>query len=642
MTPSPTPGRSEYPPESATTIDLSFILTSRNDNHGDQPLKRLQAMIDNIAYHAKRLKARWEIVIVEWNPPADCPYLADMLKLPGPKNPLSVRFEIVPAEVHNALPNSDKLPLFQMIAKNNGAKVALGRFFLFTNIDILLSRPMADFLAQIPPDKGVYYRTDRLDVERDVPLEEGAESVIAWAKTHQIRHNGLVGTYPVTSDGQRAEPEIVRVDGVRLGKNFSARLGTTPHLFSSSQSFIEVDAEVLAKGIAMEVGPGPGAGDAPVELQITILCGKEIERKGKVCISEKTRIFLKHTPSRKTALLRFDASGSIPTRTSPIVLPWALFAINPKAGPLDSWLQSETMPLNEHGDVMEGVVFRGDWHPVELSPSGKPFRWAAKKSQLELPFPPGSKGGWLWIDLGPGPGTGMLPWWIGIEDDSFGVVARFAIPGRRQLRLYIPRRDRDWARITLHPEPVGYRETQSAEDGRILNFALLSGSWTPKNQNPWFPGLDTWRTFFQAGNFARFLRASSKGHLSRKSKPIDTPPMPKQVHMNNCGDFTLVCRDDFFRMGGHSEEPYFSLNLDTEFLYRLAQAGVREQILDPQKEIYHIEHGTGTGATPEGMGLLLERLKTKGIPFISLEEVFARAVKTNENIKTENPKVPIN
>jgi GT2 family glycosyltransferase len=97
--------------------------------------------------------------------------------------------------------------------------------------------------------------------------------------------------------------------------------------------------------------------------------------------------------------------------------------------------------------------------------------------------------------------------------------------------------------------------------------------------------------------------------------------------MNNCGDFTLVSRDDFFRVGGHSEEPVFSLNLDTEFLYRLVQAGLREQILDPQKEIYHIEHGTGTGATPEGMKLLLERLKSKGIPVISLEEVFARAIK---------------
>lgn len=621
------PGQTENPQEAGANIDLSFIITSRNDDHGDQPLKRLQAMIDNLAYHAKRLKARWEIVLVEWNPPVDRPGLAEMLTLPGPKNPLSIRFEIVPAEIHYALPNSDKLPLFQMIAKNAGAKVALGKFFLFTNIDILLSRPMADFLAQIPAEKGVYYRADRLDVDRDVPVDEGAEVVLSWAKLHQIRHNGLVGTYPVAGDGLRIEPQIVRVDGVRLGKNFTMLLGTTPQILSSTQSFIEVDAEVLAKGISLEVGPGPGAGDAPAELQMEIVCGKEVERKGKVTVFERTKIFIKYTPSRKTAVLRFSASGSIPSRINPLILPWALFAISSEVGPLDSWLQSETMPLNETRDVMEGIVFRGDWHPVEISPSGSPFRWGARKSQLEVPFPPGCKGGWLWLDLGPGPGTGMLPWWVDIEDDSFGRVERFVIPGRRQVRVFIPRRDRDWARITLHPDPVGYRETQSEADGRILNFAFLGGLWTPTKQSAWFPKLRYWRSFFQPENFAKFLRAWSQGHLDRKSKAIDAPPMPKPVHMNNCGDFTLVSRDDFFRVGGHSEEPVFSLNLDTEFLYRLVQVGLREQILDPQKEIYHIEHGTGTGATPEGMKLLLERLKSKGIPVISLEEVFARAIK---------------
>lgn len=627
MTLSSHSGQSDSLPEAGQTIDLSFILTSRNDDHGDQPLKRLQAMIDNLAYHAKRLKARWEMVLVEWNPPADRPGLADVLKLPGPKNPLSIRFEIVPAEIHNTLPNSDKLPLFQMIAKNVGAKVARGRFFLFTNIDILLSKPMADFLAQIPLEKGVYYRTDRLDIDRDVPVEEGPEAVLAWAKTHQIRHNGLVGTYPVSGEGQRTEPEIVRAEGVRLGKNFTMLLGPKPHLLSSTQSFIEVDTEVLAKGIALEVGAGPGAGDAPVELLMEILCGKEVERRGKVTVSERTRIFLKHTPSRRMAIVRFCASGSTPTRINPLILSWALFAITPEVGPLDSWLQSETMALNEPRDVMEGVVFRGDWHPVEISPSGSVFRWGANKSQIELPFPPGSKGGWLWLDLGPGPGTGMLPWWVGIEDDSFGRVARFVIPGRRQFRLFVPRRGRDWARITLHPEPVGYRETQPEEDGRVLNFAFLAGFWTATNKSPWFPKLRRWRSFFQAENVAKFLRARSQGHLSRESKQIVAPPMPKPVHMNNCGDFTLVSREDFFRVGGHSEEPIFSLNLDTEFLYRLSHGGVREQILDSQKEIYHIEHGTGTGATPEGMGLLMERLKAKGIPVISLEEVFARAVK---------------
>ena len=51
---------------SDSTVDLSIILTSRNDDHGDRPLRRLQAMIDNLVFHAARLRPRWELVLVEW------------------------------------------------------------------------------------------------------------------------------------------------------------------------------------------------------------------------------------------------------------------------------------------------------------------------------------------------------------------------------------------------------------------------------------------------------------------------------------------------------------------------------------------------------------------------------------------------
>ncbi len=608
-----------------STVDLSIILTSRNDDHGEKPLQRLQAMIDNIAYHSARLKPQWELVLVEWNPPADRPCLADVLKFPEPNPSLQITIVKVPSEFHNTLRHAEKLPLFQMIAKNAGAAKALGKHFLFTNIDIIFSHSMANFLADIPSVKGVYYRTDRLDIASDFSVAEGPESLLKWAKSHQIRHNGSVGTYPVTADGQRFEPEIIKAAGVTLGKNFTACLNEThPLVYSSAESYLHVDAQVLALGIVLEVGLGPGVGNHPCQLQIEIHGPKGLERKGLVTFSKRTQIFLKYKMNKGEPTLRFTASGNTPTRATPLVLPWAIHRIEAGVGALDSWLQTEWASLNESPDIVDNVVFRGDWHPIELSPNGTPYRWAGKQSQWEIPFPKGSNGGWLDFEVGPGPGTGMIAFWLTIRDESYGKLASFVIAGRRRLSIYVPRLGRDWAKVSLLPTPTGFRQTQNPKDDRVLNFALLGGNWAPERKFHLFKRFWVRFSWLRPLTLLKIVRAFFRRELSRTEGRELPPAMPGAVHMKNCGDFTLVGRDDFFQVGGHSEEQVFSLNLDTDFLYRLRGAGICEVCLSPSMEIYHIEHGSG--ATPKGLEQLLVRLKENGIPVITLEEVFQRAL----------------
>ena len=41
--------------------------------------------------------------------------------------------------------------------------------------------------------------------------------------------------------------------------------------------------------------------------------------------------------------------------------------------------------------------------------------------------------------------------------------------------------------------------------------------------------------------------------------------------------------------------------------------------------IYHIEHGSGSGWTPEGQNKLFERIAAKGLSFLGNEEVLAMA-----------------
>ncbi len=582
-------------------------------------------MIDNLAFHAAHLKPRWELVLVEWNPPPNRPCLAEVLNLPAPNPHLTVNIVQVPPYTHNTFPHAEKLALFQMIAKNRGARMALGRHFLFTNIDILLSVNMAKFLANIPTEKGVYYRTDRLDIAADFPKEDGPESILQWAKTHQIRHNGLVGTYPVTETGFRLEPGIVKVLGVNLGRNFTACLNpANAKVLSATESFLHVDSQVLAQGIVLDVGPGPGVGPEPCHLQLEIHGPNGLERSGTVTFSERTRIFIKQSLSKGDPTIRFNAKGNLPTRATPLVLPWALYQIIAGVGPLDSWLQTEWATINEDPEIIEDVVFRGDWHPIEKTPEGTPFRWAGRQSGLEIPFPKGSRGGSLQLDIGPGPGTGMVAFWLSIMDDSVGKWGSFAIAGRRRLSIYVPRLGRDWAKISLIPSPTGYRQTQDPRDDRVLNFSLLGGKWNPEKGASLFHLLGNGLFGLRPITLLKNIRAYLRGELRRTEAAELPPAMPEAVHMNNCGDFTLVDRDDFFRVGGHSEEPVFSLNLDTDFLYRLRHAGIREKRISPTMEIYHIEHGLG--ATPEGMERLLARLKAEGLPVITLDEVFKRAL----------------
>ena len=107
-----------YPESPAPYI--SVVVAARNDNHGGNMIGRMQAFIDSWIGHARQYDLPSEIVVVEWNPPADRARLIDALRWPPDMGPCEVRFVEVSREVHNRLPNSDAIPLHQMIAKNVG------------------------------------------------------------------------------------------------------------------------------------------------------------------------------------------------------------------------------------------------------------------------------------------------------------------------------------------------------------------------------------------------------------------------------------------------------------------------------------------------------------------------------------------
>jgi hypothetical protein len=97
------------------------------------------------------------------------------------------------------------------------------------------------------------------------------------------------------------------------------------------------------------------------------------------------------------------------------------------------------------------------------------------------------------------------------------------------------------------------------------------------------------------------------------------------LHTNGCGDFTLLAREKWFDLRGYPEFDVFSMNLDSVFCFAAHYGGAREEMLRDPMRIYHIEHGTGSGWTPEGQAKLFERIAAKGLTFIANDEVLAWA-----------------
>ena len=174
---------------------LSFVVTTRNDNHGGDMLRRFQIFAETLLEQANRYSLAGELVVVEWNPPAG-PRLHEVLKLRVKSDCFSIRFIEVPAEAHEAIRNADVIPLFQMIGKNVGIRRARGEFVLATNPDILFSDAVMAFMAsdRLLPD--VMYRIDRHDVPAEVPDPEAIEKKLAWCDANVLRVHRRRGSFP--------------------------------------------------------------------------------------------------------------------------------------------------------------------------------------------------------------------------------------------------------------------------------------------------------------------------------------------------------------------------------------------------------------------------------------------------------------
>ena len=166
---------------------LSIVAASRNDDHGGDPLVRTQVFVNSLAWQCERYKLPVELILIDWNPVQDRPGLAAVLSIPPETTYCRTRVITVPAALHRRLKYADRMPFFQMIAKNVGIRRARGRFILATNIDILFSDELMQFIARQKLDPGKVYRVDRYDIRTGLSPERTLDESIEYAWANPIR-----------------------------------------------------------------------------------------------------------------------------------------------------------------------------------------------------------------------------------------------------------------------------------------------------------------------------------------------------------------------------------------------------------------------------------------------------------------------
>jgi hypothetical protein len=338
----------------------------------------------------------------------------------------------------------------------------------------------------------------------------------------------------------------------------------------------------------------------------------------------------------------------------------------PASGPFN--FTSQEIGLLAAQDIVPtalGISFGRGWYGAEHE-VGETFRWAGGEARLFVTAPAGPRQA-LSLEIKPGPGVQGTVFNLEVRDSAGQCVARGRVKGRQLVSLRLPLTAGQTERFTLHVEGGGHPDWE----GRVLNFRLFRCTWTPEWQDGPEPAEAEMRNFRavdvreRCSLPARLLRRCRnagrsvgwtsvwqrfQAWRSRVSRAASPPrPMafpvapgtsdaaqpdaisPVFLHLNACGDFTLMAREHWFELRGYPELEIFSLHLDSVFCYMAHHGGAREELLPEPMRIYHIEHGIGSGWTPEGATRLMERVTAKGIPVLTFDEVCAWATQMRQH-----------
>jgi hypothetical protein len=258
---------------------------------------------------------------------------------------------------------------------------------------------------------------------------------------------------------------------------------------------------------------------------------------------------------------------------------------------------------DEERDIADaGIGFGRGWNPVEQQDDRR-YRWIASEGRVFFERPAGAA---MTMVAEVGPSNGGEPLQVEAVDASGAVVAAALVEGRFRLRLQFPDAVESGV-FTLRAEGRGI---PLFPEHRLLHLRVHSLRWeaAPEGSADWRlevvetePGTD-WAATLQAPapEAARMRNA-------------------RCLHVNASGDFTLLARDDWFRLRAYPEFPIWPVHVDGLFCYAAHHAGMREAVLRDPLRAFHIEHSSGAGWTPEGEQALHTRVAALRVPVLDFD-----------------------
>jgi hypothetical protein len=645
---------------------LSVVVTTRNDDHGGDPLKRLQALVNTFDAQWRRAGLTAELIVVEWNPPADRPRLAGLLRRP-PDCCIAVRFIEVPPELHNQLRHADVLPLFQMIGKNVGIRRARGQFVLATNIDIIFSNELVEFIASRSLKPGVLYRVDRHDIQSDFPVEGTPVEQMAYCQEHQLRVHTRWGSHPVDHQGHpvAATDDIVDGRSVRLGRGWHVRegnIGAGAYRWAGEcvELITDAGAASLSGPVVLEVDIQSSPFDpASCVVVVGVEDGTTLARV-RVAGSNRLAISLDSRNEHRVELKVLDVGSStreLPPFERRSALHYRVLGarLRPGVGP---GLLVFDYPVSGWSNANEnsGVRLEATHEGLSVETDGVKWSYAVRYGPLTAPADGEFRFTMSCSVTAGGATAGVLS-----GDASRWLPAtRFVNRHERtasfdvDLTVKLDRGERCWIVLSNdHPDGDGVsrftvHELKGSADPAVILHATISARLTPVGSwwRNWAKRVaDTVAAGFVSMTGPRLLQrivrstpafnAIEKSLHDRERQLRELAPVaylrgfdaflrdkrPSNLHQNACGDFQLMAREHWLALRGYPEFAMYSMNIDGLFASIACGAGISEEVLEMPVCIYHLEHEKGSGWTPEGEALLRQRIAASGITWLENENV---------------------
>lgn len=147
---------------------ISFVTAARNDNYGGDQRRRLQLSIGSLLEQLEKYRLESELILVDWNPPADRPPLSDLVKWPESLAYCTVRAITADPVYHRQFLHHEVRPLVTAAAVNIGIRRAKGAFILPRASDVFYSNELVSYLAEKKLSTKTRYRANRCNISNEI------------------------------------------------------------------------------------------------------------------------------------------------------------------------------------------------------------------------------------------------------------------------------------------------------------------------------------------------------------------------------------------------------------------------------------------------------------------------------------------